>query len=505
MTDMPDTGNDAIDEKALLIRQSLKYAEDIVTVYEEEKAKRQELESANDRLRLEIAERERSQEALRESEERFRAVFETAQDCIYIKDRSLRYTHVCPAMETLYRVDKSGILGKTDDDLYGGQIAQRLRVIDRRVLKGEPIEHEHTLPVNGLPTTFLETKVPLKDSSGKVIGLCGIARNITDRRRASTAPVRVAVDSSSKVMKEALDKARLVASQQTTVLLLGESGTGKDFMARFIHDSSDRSDGPFFGINCASVSPELAESELFGHESGAFTGARARKRGLLELAEGGTLFLNEVGELSLPLQAKLLTFLDTKAFTRVGGEKNISVNARLIAATNRELEDEVETGRFRRDLFYRLNVISIRIPPLRDRREDIPVLVENLISQLQSDIRLPAPPSFEPDAMDTLKSYDWPGNVRELRNRLERALILSAGNPISAAALGMTVSERAWTFSTGFPEDCSLNDISRELKRSLVLEALRRSGGNRVAAAQLLQISRNSLNHYLKTLGLEDQ
>jgi PAS domain S-box-containing protein len=504
LADTFDTDNDPIDEKALLIRQSLKYAEDIVTVYEEEKAKRQELEETNERLRLEIAERERSQEALRQSEERFRAVFETAQDCIYIKDRSLRYTHMCPAMQSLFRLDTSDILGKTDDDLYGTQVSQRLKVIDRRVLNGESIEQEHTVPVNGVPTTFLETKVPLRDSSGKVIGLCGIARNITDRKRPFAAPGSVAEDSASNNMRAALDKARLVASQQTTALLLGESGTGKDFMARFIHENSERADGPFFAINCASVSPELAESELFGHESGAFTGARARKRGLLELAEGGTLFLNEIGELSSPLQAKLLTFLDTRAFTRVGGEKHIAVNARLIAATNRDLEEEVAKGTFRRDLFYRLNVISIKIPPLRERRDDIPMLVQKLLAQLQNDIRLQAQPSFEPDVMDTLKSYDWPGNVRELRNRLERAIILSAGRPIGASALGLSQTEKAWTFATDFPENRSLNDISRELKKSLVLEALRRADGNRVGAARLLRISRNSLNHYLKTLGIED-
>jgi PAS domain S-box-containing protein len=505
VTDTIDTSQDANDEKELLVRQSLKYAEDIVTVYEEEKAKRQELEAANERLRCEIEERERSEEALRQSEERFRAVFESAQDCIYIKDRSFRYTHVCPAMENLFRLNKSNMLGKTDDDLYGPQVAQRLRIIDRRVLKGESIEQEHTVPVNGVPTTFLETKVPLRDSSGKVIGLCGIARNITDRRQAVSAPVSVTVDSASNAMRMTLDKARLVASQQTTILLLGESGTGKDFMARFIHNCSERANGPFFAINCASVSAELAESELFGHEPGSFTGARARKRGLLELAEGGTLFLNEVGELSLSLQAKLLTFLDTRSFTRVGGEKNISVNARLIAATNRELEEEVETGRFRRDLFYRLNVISIRIPPLRERREDIAILVHHLVSELQTEIRLPAEPSFDPDVMETLKAHDWPGNVRELRNRLERALILSAGGVINASALGLSQTEKIWTFATDFPQNRSLNEVSRDLKRSLVLEALRRTGGNRVSAARLLGISRNSLNHYLKTLGIEDE
>ena len=175
---------------------------------------------------------------------------------------------------------------------------------------------------------------------------------------------------------------------QCSVLLLGESGTGKDYLARFIHNHSSRAEGPFFAINCAAVSPELAESELFGHESGAFTGARGRKRGLLELAQQGTLLLNEIGELLPALQAKLLTFLDTRSFTRVGGEVNVSVDARLIAATNRDLEKEVSEGRFRNDLFYRLNVLSIRVPALRERIEDIPILAREIIALLVAEMDL---------------------------------------------------------------------------------------------------------------------
>jgi DNA-binding NtrC family response regulator len=288
------------------------------------------------------------------------------------------------------------------------------------------------------------------------------------------------------------------------VLLLGESGTGKDYLARFIHDNSERRNGPFFAINCASVAPELAESELFGHEQGAFTGARQRKRGQLELAEGGSLFLNEVGELPLPLQAKLLTFLDTRSFTRVGGEKNISVNARLITATNKDLEEETRARRFRQDLLYRLNVFSIRIPPLRERRQDIPILAQQIVSQLEKEIRLSSPPVFTQDVLEALKETDWPGNVRELRNCLERALILSGGGRIKMSHLGLEKAKTEWTFSTAFPEDKTLNEVTRDFKRSLVIEALRRSGGNTVRAAKMLGISRNSLNHYVASLGIRD-
>jgi two-component system response regulator AtoC len=311
-------------------------------------------------------------------------------------------------------------------------------------------------------------------------------------------------------MQSTIKKALLAAKGNATVLLTGESGTGKDYLAKYIHKNSDRSNGPYFSINCAAISPGLAESELFGHEKGAFTGAVARKRGMLELAEGGTLLLNEIGELPLPLQAKLLTFLDTRKFTRVGGEKEISVNARLIAATNKDLAKEVETGSFRKDLFYRINIISIEVPPLRQRREDIPLLVKQLLSKLDPEFGPKPPLRMEPEIMDALKKYDWPGNVRELRNVLERALILSHGEKTSLSLLGLpqvehSVDEDKASFSLFFPSDKSLNEITQDLKRFLVNEALQRSGGSRQGAAKLLGISRYSLKHYVKSLGFVEE
>jgi PAS domain S-box-containing protein len=503
MTDRTEGLTQFDSEKAMLVSQSLKYAEDIARVYEEEKAKRRELEDVNATLLKEIEERRRAEDELRLSEERFRAIFETAEDCIYIKDRTLTYTAVNPAMAALLQLPASAVVGRTDAELFGPEAAQRLAQTDRRVLEGESIEEEHTRPIRGTLTTFLETKVPLRDRSGKVAGLFGIARNITDRRRRGFSADISAPDYPSAAMRETLAKARLAAAQDSVILLLGESGAGKDFLAEYIHAQSARAHGPFFAINCASVAPELAESELFGHEAGAFTSARARKRGLFELAEGGTLFLNEIGELTLPLQAKLLTFLDTRSFTRVGGEKRISVNARLLAATNRNLEEDVEAGRFRRDLYYRLNVLAITIPPLRERVEDIPVLVRQITANLEREIRLVAPPEFPPEVIKRLQQYSWPGNVRELRNRIERALILSGGGSISISALELSHENVDWRFQTTFPQDRSLNDLTREFKHALLVEALRRSGGSRLGAARLLKISRNSMNHYLKTLDIQ--
>jgi two-component system, NtrC family, response regulator AtoC len=309
-------------------------------------------------------------------------------------------------------------------------------------------------------------------------------------------------------MHSALHAARLAAETDTIILLTGESGAGKDHVARFIHDHSKREPGPFFSINCAAISPELFESELFGYESGAFTGARGTKRGLLELAEGGTILLNEVGELSLPLQSKLLTFLDSRQFTRVGGVKGLTVSARLIAATNRDLEQEVKRNRFRLDLFYRLNVFCIEVPPLRERIEDLPMLVSEILRPMAATVGLDAVPPIDPEAMASLERYHWPGNVRELRNILERALILCDKERISIHDLSVNNKSRSggpdadWSLSVRFPQNESLKDVTKDLKRRLVIEALSRTGGRRKRAAELLGITADALKHYMQTFDL---
>jgi DNA-binding NtrC family response regulator len=308
----------------------------------------------------------------------------------------------------------------------------------------------------------------------------------------------------SEAMRSTLIRARNAAARDTIILLLGESGSGKDFLARYIHDHSKRFDGPFFTINCAAVSTQLAESELFGHEPGAFTGARGRKRGLLELAQNGTLLLNEVGELSPMLQAKLLTFLDTRTFTRVGGEKEISVDARLLAATNRLLEREVAEGKFRKDLFYRLNVFSMEVPSLRERTEDIPILVKEILGSLSEEMVLPTAARVDSAAMQALRSYTWPGNVRELRNVLERAIILSSGGLVGASCLAIGEDQGEWSVTVGFPRDRSIHDVADEVKCSLIKEALRRSHGNKQEAARLLGVSRHALAHQVKSLALHE-
>jgi DNA-binding NtrC family response regulator len=313
---------------------------------------------------------------------------------------------------------------------------------------------------------------------------------------------------SSPAMREMLAIARKVAeSEVSSVLLQGESGTGKDLVAKAIHYQSNRADGPFVAINCAAIPATLIESELFGYEKGAFTDAKARKEGMFEQAEGGTLLLDEIGELELSLQAKLLRVLEEGAFRRVGGLKDIPFDARVIAASNRDLRTESEANRFRLDLYYRLSVIQIDIPSLRERGDDVIQLAEYYIEsfgkRLKKTVR-----GIEDDVAEAFRHYHWPGNVRELRNVIERALILEDDDVITtkyvprnlAAGPGPTASERdGFGAYDGFrlpPAGTSLEEV----EMSLVRQAIDRSGGNQTRAAELLGISRDQLRYRLKKL-----
>lgn len=446
-----------------------------------------------------IVDRIQSDVSIRQSDERFRAIFEDARDSIYIKDLNQRYVKINPAMEQLLGVPASKVIGCTEGEVFGEETGRQIRPFDRRVLAGEAVEYIQTRLVNGIPLTFHDKRVPLRDDSGRVAGIFGIARNITELTKSPLQPpVKLSPQGyRSKAMRECLGQARIGAATNSIILLLGETGSGKDYIARWIHDQSRRAAGPYFALNCAALPHELAESELFGHEPGAFTGARARKRGLLELAEGGTLLLNEIGELPLSIQSKLLTFLDTRSFLRVGGDKGTKVDARLIAATHRDLGNEIAEGRFLEPLFYRLNVFPIHVPPLRDRLEDIPVLIREILDKLAAEMQLDHVPEFDSEKISALSRYDWPGNVRELRNVLERALIVAGKESLRFLVPGSVETEDEWKFTSLFPSGRTLQDAKEDLMHGLCLEAIRRCKGNRTAAAKLLGISRNALYRHM--------
>jgi DNA-binding NtrC family response regulator len=292
--------------------------------------------------------------------------------------------------------------------------------------------------------------------------------------------------------------AKVAHSPASTVLLTGESGTGKDLVAKVIHYTSDRAARPFMNITCSALPEALLESELFGHERGAFTDARLQKRGLLESSDGGTVFLDEISEMVPALQAKLLRFLEEKAFKRVGGSADIRVDVRVIAATNRVLDDEVRHGRFRSDLFYRLNVLPLSLPPLRAHPEDIPALVDFFVDSFNREFRknlLGASPA----AIRLLHTYGWPGNVRELRNVIERAMLLAEGERLESRDFAALASTGAAADVLELPA----GGVDLEaLERSFVIQALKRSAGNQTKAAALLGLNRDQIRYRIEKYGL---
>jgi len=304
------------------------------------------------------------------------------------------------------------------------------------------------------------------------------------------------VKGSHPVMEKILNISQRVAQTDSTVLIAGESGTGKELIARFVHTNSRRASNPFIAVNCGAIPPDLLESEMFGHERGAFTGAVGQRMGLFQLANGGTIFLDEIGEMSLALQVKLLRVLQEREIRPVGADRTVKVDVRVIAASNRELSSEVEKGRFREDLFYRLQVIPITVPPLRERRSDIPVLVQHFLEK-HNQQRPGQPVRIADDAMVHLWEYDWPGNVRELENLIERMVILSDDGMIKVDSLPPNIrsfiSDKKIPRPTLTEEGIDLNQAVEEFEYRLIDEALRRTKGNKQAAARLLGLKRTTL------------
>ena len=296
----------------------------------------------------------------------------------------------------------------------------------------------------------------------------------------------------SASIRTVFESIRKVATTDAPVLLLGESGTGKEMAARAIHQNSSRKDGPFIAINCSAIPETLLESELFGHEKGAFTGAHAQRKGRFESASGGTLFLDEIGEIPLPLQVKLLRFLQEKCIERVGGRQSIDVDARVVTATNADLRKGMAEGTFREDLFYRLAVVQITLPPLRDREDDIRVLAQFFLQKFAAQsgrVGL----SFDQEALRALSRYPWPGNVREMENTIRRAVIMVEGKRLTAKDLQLTAAAAP---------TITLKDAREELERDMIHSALRRHGGRIAPAAQELGVSRPTLYDLMEKLGI---
>jgi transcriptional regulator with PAS, ATPase and Fis domain len=397
-----------------------------------------------------ISERRQAEEAMRQSEERFRVALKDSPITVFSQDRELRYTWIYNPQ--LYW--QHDAIGRTDAEIIGPKKAAGLADLKRRVLKtGTASREEVVIPNEGKSYALDLTIEPLFDANGSVIGITGAAMDIARLReltdRLQDARDRLAQEKSyleseiqtelgfeeiigqSAALREVLKNVRVVAPTDSTVLLLGETGTGKELVARSVHGLSSRHNKTFIKLNCAAVPSGLLESELFGHEKGAFTGAVSQKVGRIELADKGTLFLDEIGELPLELQPKLLRVLQDREFERLGGVHTLHVDVRIISATNRDLRQDIADRKFREDLFYRLNVFPIDLPSLRERRTDIPILVHHFVRKHSA--RMGKHIDVVPDeTMIVLQNWSWPGNIRELENMIERMVILSKGRVLAA-------------------------------------------------------------------------
>ena len=330
------------------------------------------------------------------------------------------------------------------------------------------------------------------------------AENVSLRQQLQTRFGLENIIGESQPMREIFELVQQVAPTKATVLITGESGTGKELIAKAVHHLSPRSKGPLVTVHCAGLAPTLLESELFGHEKGAFTGAHERRVGRFESAHGGTLFLDEIGEIDATLQVKLLRFLGERTFERVGSNKTLTADVRLLAATNKKLEELVKAGTFREDLYYRLKVVEIELPPLRQRRQDIPLLAQGFMRDFAKE-NDKAVKEFSSETMDTLMNYDWPGNVRELRTAIEHAVVLCRGERITLRDLPASVRGLAGEGEAGMRRLLSHGELTlKEAEKQLISRALKDCEGNRTAAAKKLGMSRRTLHRKLHTYGLEE-
>jgi PAS domain S-box-containing protein len=459
-----------------------------------------------------ISERKQAEETIRKNEQRFRVALHRAPITVFTQDRDLRYTWLYHPH--LYR-DRT-VLGKTDAEILGPETASRLTELKQRVLTtGTPVRKEVVILLDGRNYSVDLTLEPLVDEEGNIIGITGASLDIgrlrelakslehsQQRLKEEKSYLKKQLESElgfekiigqSSALSDVLQQVRVVAPTDSSVLLLGETGTGKGLVAHSIHQLSKRKDENFIELNCAAVPTGLLESELFGYEKGAFTGAANQKVGRLELTDKGTLFLDEVGELPSQLQPKLLRVLQDREFERLGGNRTIRVDVRIISATNRDLHKDVADKRFREDLFYRLNVFPLELPPLRERRSDIPALAHHFVAKHAA--RMGKHIEQIPDeTMGILENWNWPGNIRELENLLERMVILTRNNILAPPPPELS-------FPSDGAED-NLVDIEREhIIRVLHQTHGRLSGAD--GASRRLAVKRTTLQSMLKRFHID--
>ncbi len=431
------------------------------------------------------------------------AVFDQLSDALILYDGNLVIQAVNRAAERQFGLSASDVVGRHCREVFRcTQCEAGCGLLEGMQEAGATLDGRVRWMIEEGRERLVRVRIiPLAGDGGRALGAAAIIKDITEE----VAPAKREVIAESPAMREVVNFVRKVAaSEASTILLEGENGTGKDLIAKTLHYESPRQAEPFIAINCAAIPETLLESELFGYEKGAFTDARAQKRGLFELADGGTLFLDEIGEIPLTLQAKLLRVLEEQSFRRLGGLKDIHVDVRFIAATNKNLREAVRAGAFRQDLYFRLNVIQIVIPPLRERREDILPLAEFFIDHYNRKFKRHIQ-GVTPEAAQLLLHHDWPGNVRELRNAIERAMILEEGPYITPASLPISMGAREAAPAGGPPAPMPLPDEGLSLvehERQLLIRALEKTNGNQTQAARLLRITRDTLRYKMKKYNL---
>jgi PAS domain S-box-containing protein len=426
------------------------------------------------------------------------AVFDQLSDALFLYDKDLSVVGVNQAAQRLFGMSSEEMIGKQCQELFRCTACEH----GCGILQG--LEHSSCMPTgtvslrtgNGLERMVVIRTVQIFNDAGALECVVATAKDTTGEAE----PAKRRIIAESQAMRDVLDFVRRVAiSDAGTILIEGESGTGKDLIARTVHCQSLRQSEPFLEISCAAIPETLLKSELFGHEKGAFTDARAQKRGLFELADKGTLFLNEIGEIPLSIQARLLRVLEDQCFRRLGGLSDITVNVRIIAATNKNLREAVKEGALRQDLYYRLNVIQVEVPALRERPQDILPLAHFFVDQYNRKFRRQID-GISSEAESLLLAHDWPGNVHELRNAIERGMILEETGFIQAGTLPIAIRTPTAASGTTAPivDGMSLPDQERRL----LVQALSRCRGNQTQAARLLRITRDTLRYKVKKFNL---
>lgn len=432
------------------------------------------------------------------------SIFDQLSDALFVYDKQLRIVGANRSAQSLFGMTAEEMIGKHCQEVFRCSACEP----GCGILQG--LEESACMPngtvnlhmQNGRERLVVFRTVQLLDSGGALEGVVATVKDITEEAE----PAKRQIIAESQALRDLLSFVRRVAvSEATSILIEGENGTGKDLIAKTLHYQSMRQAEPFLAINCAAIPDTLLESELFGYEKGAFTDARAQKRGLFELADKGTLFLDEIAEIPFSLQAKLLRVLEDQCFRRLGGLQDIRIDVRIVAATNKNLHEAVREGAFRQDLYYRLNVIQLMVPPLRERTEDILPLARHFIAHYNIKFKRQID-GLAPDAEDLLLNHEWPGNVRELRNAIERAMILEDTSLLHAASLPIALRGQDWkemSFVVSAAGGESVDGLSlADQERRLVVHALENTEGNQTQAARLLHITRDTLRYKMKKFSL---